>query len=393
MTQKREQHELEIRKEDKLLLLCARTQMNNEIESQIISLIQQETNWNYLLQRSYEHRLTPLLYWQLKNVCPNSVPKNVMDYLKTFFLENTHKNLLYMGELFRILELFESHGIAAIPYKGPALAVMTYGNLAFREFSDLDIFINQNDAIKAKELLVSDDYNPHINLDPVKDKKFIETQHDYGLSNNEKSITIELHWKFTSSLFSLPLKEEEIFNLNIPTYHTINGHRVRSLYSEDLLLILCIHNAGHRWSDLAWICDIAEFIQHNNINWGKVIWNARKMGSLRILLINLNLAKDLIGLELPDEILPYLKSDNELEKISNQINFNLFLKNCDKTSLLEEIILNLKIRDKTFWGVKDSINSAVKPTTYEWTNIPLPIFLYPFYYLLRPFMLIKRYNI
>jgi hypothetical protein len=61
MTQKREQHELDIRKEDELLLLCAKTQINNEIKNQIKSLIQQEIDWNYLLKRSSEHKLTPLL--------------------------------------------------------------------------------------------------------------------------------------------------------------------------------------------------------------------------------------------------------------------------------------------------------------------------------------------
>ena len=101
------QQKLEICKEDKLLLLCARTQMSDEIKTQILSLVQQDINWDYLLKKSSEHRLNPIFYWQLENTCPNSIPKNVLDYLKTFFQENAHKNLLFIGELFRILELFE----------------------------------------------------------------------------------------------------------------------------------------------------------------------------------------------------------------------------------------------------------------------------------------------
>ena len=231
-------------------------------------------------------------------------------------------------------------------------------------------------------------------MDPLKDKKFIETQHDYGLTNDEKSITVELHWKFTSSLFSLPLDEKEIFNLSKPTFKSIHGHRIRGLYNEDLLLILCIHNAGHRWSDVTWICDISEFIQHNvDINWEKVIENAKKMGVLRMLLINLNLAKELLGLQLPDEILPYLNNDNEAKKISKVLQKNIFIKKNGKTSLIKEVNTNFKIRDNIFWGIKDSMNSAIKPTTYEWNNIHIPNFLYPFYYLFRPLMLIIRYMI
>ena len=71
--------------------------MNDKMKSKIISLIQQEIDWDYLLKKSSEHRLKPLLYWQLNNICPDSVPKNVIDYLKTFFQENAYKNLLFKG--------------------------------------------------------------------------------------------------------------------------------------------------------------------------------------------------------------------------------------------------------------------------------------------------------
>ncbi len=58
MKHPKEQKELKICKEDKLMLLCARTRMKDEIKSKIISLIQQEIDWDYLLKRSSKHRLT-----------------------------------------------------------------------------------------------------------------------------------------------------------------------------------------------------------------------------------------------------------------------------------------------------------------------------------------------
>lgn len=386
---------LKISDEDKLLLLCARTRITEEVKEKIKSTVQQQLDWNYILQRSFKHKLTPLLYWQLNSLCHDSISPEVMDTLKTYFHENAHKNLLYLGELQKILKLFENSGIDAIPYKGPTLAISVYGNLALREFVDLDIFINQNDVIKAKKMLVSEFYKPYIYLDPIKEKKFVETQHDYGFTNDEKSVTIELHWRFTSLLFSLPIDEKEVFNVNDKNYAFINNHKIRSLNPEDLFLILCIHNSEHRWSRLAWICDIAEFVQHNcNINWEKIIRKAKRIGIFRILLINLNLAKDLFDLKIQDErIVYYLKNDDNVEEISNQIKTNIFIKKHDKVALLREISLNIKVRDKIFRGIIDCILGAVKPTTYEWKNIALPSIFYPFYYLLRPFMLLKRYKI
>ena len=69
--------------------------ISSEIKNEIRSLIQQDLDWDYLLQKSSNHRLTPLLYRQLNNICPDSVPQNIMEYLKTFYYENTYKNLLY----------------------------------------------------------------------------------------------------------------------------------------------------------------------------------------------------------------------------------------------------------------------------------------------------------
>jgi hypothetical protein len=69
--------------------------------------------------------------------------------LRARFEEIARKNLRFTAELIRILNCLESHGIAAIPFKGPTLAESVYGNLALREFSDLDILVRQSDFPRA----------------------------------------------------------------------------------------------------------------------------------------------------------------------------------------------------------------------------------------------------
>ncbi len=149
----------------------------------------------------FQHRLTPLLYWQLNNLCPDSIPPKIMERLKTFFHENARKNLLFMGELLKILDLFESNGITAIPYKGPILAIQTYGNLTFREFDDFDLFINQKDGLIAKKILQTEGYHSYLNLNEINEKKFFESQNDIQFSNKKTGIVLELHWKFSSLFF------------------------------------------------------------------------------------------------------------------------------------------------------------------------------------------------
>src|SRR2546430_3203484 len=71
---------------------------------------------------------------------------------------NARRNLLMLWELLEILDLFTEQGIRALPYKGPVLAAIEYGNLAARTFCDLDILVRKEDATRARDLLVARGY-------------------------------------------------------------------------------------------------------------------------------------------------------------------------------------------------------------------------------------------
>ena len=144
---------LELTREDTLLLLAARTEINEEITSEMTLILQQGIDWDYLLRRSKDHKLTPLLYWNLNSICSDSVPLEIMDKFIAFFEENARKNLILTGELIKILKSFESNQICAINFKGPSLALLAYNNLALREFIDIDILVNHIDIKKVNNLM------------------------------------------------------------------------------------------------------------------------------------------------------------------------------------------------------------------------------------------------
>ena len=154
-----ELEELEISKEDKILLLCARTQKTPKIKSEINKLINKDIDWECLIQRASYNKLMPLLYWNLKEF-QEEVPENVFKSLKESYHANAKKNLLMLGELLKLLNLFEEHKLNVIPYKGPLLAIYAYKNLTLRQFDDLDIYIYKNDVLKVKEILISKGYKP-----------------------------------------------------------------------------------------------------------------------------------------------------------------------------------------------------------------------------------------
>ena len=87
------------------------------------------------------------------------------------FKRNTENNLLMLGELIILLNLFEENGINAIPYKGPLLAISAYKNLVLRQFDDIDIFINKDNIVKVKEILIFHGYTPQFDLEGFTEKK------------------------------------------------------------------------------------------------------------------------------------------------------------------------------------------------------------------------------
>lgn len=379
-----------IRDEDQILLLCARTHLKQEIQTRLIKLIHKDIDWGYIINKSYEHKVSPLLYWNLNTIYEDIVPKDVIKELKAIFQENAKNNLVLLGELIKILKKLKSHEIIAIPYKGPTLAVWIYNNLAFRMFNDIDIFIFSNDVLKVRDILISYGYVPEIELNHKKSIKYVNSQREMRFFNNNIDLTLDLHWKFHAQMFSLPEINHDNLRKNLVS-KKINDIEVQTLTNEDMLLMLCLHNAGHRWARLAWICDVNELI-NTGVDLLKVVKSAEKLYIKRILLINLNLARDLLDLEIPHEISDFIEKDKNVGQLTDTIKQKIFGETED-ISLFQEIQLSLKMRDKLSYGIKDAMRNATVPTPLEWNELNLPIFLYPLYYIYRPFNLLIKYKL
>lgn len=150
------------RPEAELLLLCASPLKNEERAARVGQLLDENPDWNFLHDLAESHRLTPLLYWELKSTRPDLISPLLADR----FERNMRNSLFLTGELLRILDLFEREGIAAIPFKGPTLAVTAYDNLALRRFDDLDILVRPEDVWRARDVMLREGFQSKLRLEP-----------------------------------------------------------------------------------------------------------------------------------------------------------------------------------------------------------------------------------
>ena len=378
----------ELKTEDKLLIYLSQTSMNPETEEKVNNLFGEKINWNYILDKGSYHGLRSLLYFNLKNYS-DKVPEDILNLLKDYFVSNTHKNLLFLGEMLKLYKIFEENNITSIPYKGPVMAVYGYGSLSLREFGDLDIFIDKNDFSRVKNILLDENYEPVLKLNSSKEAEYLKSQREYKFKNLENGLILEIQWNVVGFSFSFPYESSFPINQDKLKFISINDKSVNIFSDEDLLLILSLHVAGHLWSRLSWLCDIVELIKKSEgMNWNQIIDKANYLAIERILYLNLSLSHKLFDLKLPENIQEKIKEDPQVEILENQILKLIFFP--ENFSILNKVKLRFKIRENKLNGFKDIIKILTIPQSDEWHSFKEKGTNNLWYVFKRPVQIIKR---
>ena len=374
-----------------LLLCCSRTRLNHSIEKQINLLVQQDIDWKYLISLASRHGVLPLLFNSLNNTCPEAIPQEILSNLRSFFQQNIQRNLLLTSQLLKILEIFRANGVNAVPFKGPMLAVSVYGNPAYRQFSDLDIFVHKKDFLKAKQFLLRNQYQLHL----TKLEEIFLSNHAFQTSFHHLNgiSNIDLHWgiaprkpRFHSRFNCLWSNLESV---------SIGGKSVLSFSPESTLVIQCINatKEAHRQL-LKQNCDINEIIQkYPSLSWDTVLHQAQQLGCKRLVLIGLHVTQKLYGTILPDEVMKNIASLPTIEQLSEELKQRFFLdadeleKNVAKSYFINKHnFKTTELRDR----IPYLIDKIITPHAEDRQFVSLPPSLYYLYYLIRPIRLIGQ---
>jgi hypothetical protein len=380
-----------LRPEARLLLCCARTSLSPALAGQLGELVRAGLDWPRLLRLAQDHGTAPLLYWHLNRVAPDAVPAPTRDAFREWFYDNARHNLLLTGELLRLLSLFTAHGVRALPFKGPTLAAFAYGNLALRQFLDLDLLVAPADLRRARELLAAEGYRSGLPLAPAREEDYLATIGQMPFVREGRTCMVELHARIAPRDFHFPLGLGRLWPRLRPV--SLNGRDVLALAGEDLLLVLCMHGAKHLWSCLGWVCDVAELLRvHPGMDWPAVAAQARLVRCERILGLGLLLAHDLLQGPVPEELVRQARSVAAVRGLAAEVRRRLFRESDGRLEGLHNAIFQLRARERLGDGLRYALSLALTPTVADWTGFPLPAglsFLYP---LLRPARLAGKYG-
>ncbi len=370
---------------NELLLCCARTQIAPHIAQRIRSVVDEtQIDWNYFFQLARRHAVVPLVYRQLKNL----VPSEQLKTFKQYHQENSARNVLLTAELCRLIELFATKGIEAIPYKGPVLSLLAYDHLALRCFVDLDVIVKKEDVARARDLLLTDGYTLSKPLTHEQQKLLLRTQHNLQFVKDNRRLIVELHWEVAPHLFASTVQTDTLWQHLVP--FELNGTQIKTLSTDDLLFSLCVHGSRHLWERLGWICDVAELISRREVNWTALLDRAAKADNERMFLLGLHLAEILLQAPVPLEVKRRCEADKRLGPLADSIVEHLFNGAEHVPATSGEIFkYNLSVR-KSFGARTRYLVHMLRPTDGDVGSHSLPPRLSFAYYLVRPFRLLFR---
>jgi hypothetical protein len=370
-----------------LLLACCADPCGDEHSERIRNILSLPLDWERMLRLVDHHRAVPQVYSEL-SALSHLVPVEHLNALRLRYEENARKTLWFTGELVRIVGHLESMGIKALPYKGPVLAQTLYGEVARRQFGDLDILILPTDVLKAKAALLDLGYKPAIELAPWIETACVKTGYEYSFSAAHRSNLLELQWRILPRFYSIDFDVAEFLERGDEI--VVGGCHMRTLRADDLLLVLCVHAAKHVWGQLSWLCDIAQLLKTRQLDWNAIHGEARRLGIERIVSLNLLLARKLLGSQLHSSRQTWAFQKDPSPAVLDEILRIIERSAPYDTESLSYFRLMMRLRERWQDRARLLWRLTITPSVSEWSAIQLPQPLQPVYRLLRLSRLAKR---
>ncbi|MDQ7041879.1 MAG: nucleotidyltransferase family protein [Rhodothermus sp.] len=380
--------------EAQVLTLAARTQLEASAVGRLQQLLARPLDWERLYRWSVRHGMVALVYRNLLQAAPEALPLWWRHRMEAEARALAIHNLHQTQELLRLVTCLEREEIPVLPFKGPALAALIYGDPAARVYVDIDLLVRRSDFRRARQVIESMGYQAHKPLHGADEEAYLDTQLGFEFVHESRDFIVELHWAFFYTIYDLPLDPVAIWARHQQVVFA--GHTIRTMAPEDLLLYLVIHGNKHRWLKLTWVADVAELLRrYPELEGSFVRQQARRLGVERVLAIGLTLAAELLDAPIPDG-LQRSGQQRVARRMARQVVGRwMFREDADVRAFWPMFWYHLRERER--WQhrlgyLKHHLQLALAPTERDRAFCRLPDRLRFLYVLIRPVrVLVERW--
>lgn len=370
-----------------LLLCCARKTLDDYISARVAQLLQQQIDWPQLIHLADENGLLPLLCHHLAQFS-DTISPDWLASVREANRENTMRTLFLTAELLRINERLRQRGIPSLPYKGPILAQMAYGDATLRQFDDLDIVVRQSSMMQVYNEMDSLGYMPRFSRERFLAGHGENVPGEYVFVHNVHRAIVEFHTEATLRHFPRAPQLESM--LNRATAISMNNQPVSTFSLPDTLLMLCVHGAKDFWSRLVWVADIAALIPTlAKADWEIILSQAKECHSERMVELGLWLAMSLFNAKPP--AIANLEPDRTMVKVGRALRDQLLNLKPLAQGLRWRSVYRIRMVRPLWKGLAYWLRLSTEPAEEDWSAPgDLPPRRVP-YALLRPLRLWRKY--
>lgn len=364
-----------LRPELQILILAGRGRLAAERATEVLNLLQATLDWGYLTQAAIDHGIANRLFVNLISIDPSGMPEDLYKAASDYLDSERQRYSTFVGELFTILDALNQHQIRAIPFKGPLLASLLYGDIAARSCSDLDFLVRPESVVPALQVLEELGYDIRSDRTTRQEAAFRRYAGQYVFFPQRGLAPIEPHWAFCPRTLAVDLDYDGIWQRVVS--HELHGRLVRSFAPEDQLTILALQGTKDEWARLRLICDIADLIAaYPQLAWPAVIERMRSQGVLRMLRVALILVRDVLGDRLPAVAEAGLIGDRAAAKLAQRAARLLFDRSRAVSSVYAVSRMRLasreRYRDRALYLARTT--ATPRAIHYGIVRLPPPLF-------------------
>jgi hypothetical protein len=296
-------------------------------ERRIRELLGGELDWEKLGWLAERERAAPVLWGHLQSMerLPGDLPPQAA-HLQRLAMVSEFRMMHLEQRLAESVAALSRAGIDVMLLKGAALAVTVYGSFVRRPMVDVDLLVRAGEAERARDVLLGAGwvasgleelagfYKGHHHLPALVDGSGLEVQ-------------LELHTGlfFEGNPFRFPVAD--LWRRAVPV--SLRGRRTYVPSTQDQLLHLCLHFAwSHMMNTGAWrtFRDLRALMGAGDVEWDELVALARESRGASCCYWTLRLAKDLVGVEVPGEVLDALRpplAPSTLERVERHFIYHL----------------------------------------------------------------------
>jgi hypothetical protein len=296
------------------------------------------------------------------------------------------RGLAAAAETARLVRLLDAVEVRALPLKGPALAVLAYGDTGARDYGDLDLLVATPDLPRARAALQRDGYAPLETWTPREERWHARSRGQLvELTRPAGALLLDVHGSVHEPSFSLRL-ERDLWR-GATAVH-LDGVLVPAMSPEGTLLVACTHAGRSRWRRLEWVAAVAALANRPDLDWPLVCRLARRAGAARMIDVAIRLARDLTGHPLP-RATPPVAQDPAVAPLAREFARELLAGDPVRPAQeafdtkLREVRLDLRLRERRRDRALYLARFLVGPTLVEAQMVKLPRALEPLYPLVR----------